>query len=302
VADQVVRQVRGEVATRYSLRDRKIDVLVRARELDRDSLDAVKRIIINPTSAKPSTLESVARVEITEGPAEIRRNDQERVAVISATVVGADLGAGAERARQLLAEMTLPVNMVGKVAGQSSDMQASFNSLLVALTLAIFLVYLVMASQFESLLHPFLILFSVPLALVGAVYALYLTQTTLSVIVFIGLIMLVGIVVSNAIVLIDRVNQLRAGGMAKYEALIQGGLTRLRPIVMTTLTTLVGFLPMALGTGEGAELRAPLAITVIGGLVFSTLLTLIVVPVLYQLIDRRASLPAHMLKHVQVAE
>ena len=302
VADQVVRQVRGEVATRYSLRDRKIDVLVRARELDRDSLDAVKRIIVNPSSAKPSTLESVARVEITEGPAEIRRNDQERVAVISATVVGADLGAGAERARQLLTNMSLPVNMIGKVAGQSSDMQASFNSLLIALTLAIFLVYLVMASQFESLLHPFLILFSVPLALVGAVYALYLTQTTLSVIVFIGLIMLVGIVVSNAIVLIDRVNQLRAGGMPKYEALIQGGLTRLRPIVMTTLTTLVGFLPMALGTGEGAELRAPLAITVIGGLTFSTLLTLIVVPVLYQLIDRRLSLPAHMLKHVQAAE
>jgi hydrophobic/amphiphilic exporter-1 (mainly G- bacteria), HAE1 family len=151
-------------------------------------------------------------------------------------------------------------------------------------------------------LHPFLILFSVPLALVGAVYALYLTSTTLSVIVFIGLIMLVGIVVSNAIVLIDRVNQLRAGGMEKYDALIQAGRTRLRPIVMTTLTTLVGFLPMAAGVGEGAELRAPLAITVIGGLTFSTLLTLIVVPVLYQLVDRRKHLPEHMLRHVQAAD
>jgi hydrophobic/amphiphilic exporter-1 (mainly G- bacteria), HAE1 family len=302
VADQVVRQVRGEVATRYSLRDRKIDVLVRSRELDRDSLDAIKRLIVNPTSAKPSTLESVARVEITQGPAEIRRSNQERVAVISGNVVGADLGAGAERARQILATITMPATMFGKVAGQSSDMRDSFISLLVALALAIFMVYLVMASQFESLLHPFLILFSVPLALVGAVFALYLTHTTLSVIVFIGLIMLVGIVVSNAIVLIDRVNQLRAGGMEKYDALIQGGLTRLRPIVMTTLTTLVGFLPMALGLGEGAELRAPLAITVVGGLVFSTLLTLVVVPVLYQLIDRRKHLPAHMLKHVTAAE
>jgi hydrophobic/amphiphilic exporter-1 (mainly G- bacteria), HAE1 family len=302
VADQVVRQVRGEVATRYSLRDRKIDVLVRSRELDRDSLDAIKRIIINPTSAKPSTLESVAKVEITEGPAEIRRSDQERVAVISANVAGADLGKGAERARQILATLTMPPNMFGKVAGQSSDMRDSFISLLIALGLAIFMVYLVMASQFESLLHPFLILFSVPLALVGAVFALYITHTTLSVIVFIGLIMLVGIVVSNAIVLIDRVNQLRAGGMEKFDALIQAGLTRLRPIVMTTLTTLVGFLPMALGLGEGAELRAPLAITVVGGLIFSTLLTLIVVPVLYQLIDRRKSLPAHMLKHVTAAE
>jgi hydrophobic/amphiphilic exporter-1 (mainly G- bacteria), HAE1 family len=301
VADQVVRQVRGEVATRYSLRDRKVDVLVRSRELDRDSLDAIKRLIINPTSDKPSTLEAVARVEITEGPAEIRRTDQERVATVSANIQG-DLRSGAERAQVLLAQLDLPTDVFGKVAGQNTDLESSYLSLFVALGLAIFMVYLVMASQFESLLHPFLILFSVPLALVGAVYALYLTSTTLSVIVFIGLIMLVGIVVSNAIVLIDRVNQLRAGGMDKYDALIQAGRTRLRPIVMTTLTTLVGFLPMASAVGEGAELRAPLAITVIGGLTFSTLLTLIVVPVLYQLIDRRKHLPEHMLRHVQAAD
>lgn len=302
VADQVVRQVRGEVATRYSLRDRKIDVLVRSRTLDRDSLDAIKRLIINPTSAKASTLESVARVEITEGPAEIRRINQERVAVVSASVVGADLGKGAARAQELLNSIRMPLEMGGRVAGQSSDMQDSFNSLLIALAMAIFMVYLVMASQFESLLHPFLILFSVPLALVGAIYALWATQTTLSVIVFIGLIMLVGIVVSNAIVLIDRVNQLRAAGTEKVAALIEAGQTRLRPIIMTTITTLVGFLPMALAGGEGSELRAPLAITVIGGLTFSTMLTLIVVPVLYQLMDRRAKLPDHMLKHVHAAE
>ncbi len=302
VADQLVRQVRGEVATKYSLRDRKIDVLVRAQEIDRDSLDAIKRLIVNPQSAQPTTLESVARIEVKEGPSEIRRNNQERVALISANVIGADLGAGADRAKAVLASVQLPANMTAQVAGQSQDMQASFNSLIIALALAIFLVYLVMASQFESLLHPFLILFSIPLALVGAVYALWLTKSTVSVIVFIGLIMLVGIVVSNAIVLIDRVNQLRASGVAKTDALMQAGKTRLRPIVMTTLTTLVGFLPMAMGLGEGAELRAPLAITVIGGLTFSTLLTLVVVPVLYQLIDRRTSLPAHMMKTIQAEQ
>ncbi len=302
VADQVVRQVRGEVATRYSLRDRKIDVLVRAQELDRDSLDALKRLIINPSADKPVTLESVATLDITEGPAEIRRTDQERVAAISANVRGTDLSAAAARAKVLLAQINMPTDLIGRIAGQSSDMDASFKSLLAALTLAIFLVYLVMASQFESLLHPFLILFSIPLAMVGAVYALYITSTNVSVIVFIGLIMLVGIVVSNAIVLIDRVNQLRAIGVKKSDALVQAGRTRLRAIVMTTITTLVGFLPMAFGLGEGAELRAPLAITVIGGLTFSTLLTLIVVPVLYELIDRRESLPAHMLKHVHVTE
>ncbi len=287
VADQVVRKVRGEVATRFSLRDRKIDVLVRAVEADRDSVEAVRRLIINPLSPNPVPLDAVARVEITEGPAEIRRSDQERVAVISANLRG-DLGSAVRSAQAIVDSEVLPPGNVAKVAGQSEDLDASYSSLLMALALAIFMVYLVMASQFESLLHPFIILFSVPLALVGAILSLWATGTALSIIVFIGLIMLVGIVVSNAIVLIDRVNQLRAGGKSKYEALLEGGRTRLRPIVMTTLTTLIGFLPMALGLGDGAELRQPLAITVIGGLTFSTLLTLVVIPVLYDQIDRRA--------------
>lgn len=287
VADQVVRKVRGEVATRYSFRDRKIDVLVRATEPDRDSIDAVRRLIVNPGSLTPVPLDAVARVEVAEGPAEIRRADQERVAVISASLRG-DLGAAVEVARGIVAEGRLPPGTQARVAGQSEDLDQSFRSLLMALGLAVFMVYLVMASQFESLLHPFLILFTIPLALVGAVFGLWLTGTTLSIIVFIGLIMLVGIVVSNAIVLIDRVNQLRARGIEKRAALVEGARTRLRPIVMTTITTLFGFLPMALGLGDGAELRQPLAITVIGGLTFSTLLTLVVIPVLYDVVDRRA--------------
>lgn len=288
VADQVVQKVRGEVATRYSFRDRKIDVLVRANEPDRDSIDAVRRLIVNPGSPSPVPLDAVARVEITEGPAEIRRIDQERVAVISASLRG-DLGAAVKVAQTIVDENLLPPGTQAKVAGQSEDLDASFRSLMLALGLAVFMVYLVMASQFESLLHPFLILFTIPLALVGAIFSLWLTGTTLSIIVFIGLIMLVGIVVSNAIVLIDRVNQLRAGGMEKRQALAEGARTRLRPIIMTTITTLFGFLPMALGIGDGAELRQPLAITVIGGLTFSTLLTLVVIPVLYDVVDRRTT-------------
>ncbi len=288
VADQVVRKVRGEVATRYSLRDRKIDVLVRATERDRDSVDAVRRLIVNPGSVNPVPLDAVARIEVTEGPSEIRRIDQERVAVISASLRG-DLGAAVKVAQQIVDRHVLPPGTVARVAGQSEDLDASFRSLAMALALAVFMVYLVMASQFESLLHPFLILFTIPLALVGAIVSLWLTGTTLSIIVFIGLIMLVGIVVSNAIVLIDRVNQLRSEGMEKRQALSEGGRTRLRPIIMTTITTLFGFLPMAIGLGDGAELRQPLAITVIGGLIFSTLLTLLVIPVLYDLVDRRVS-------------
>jgi HAE1 family hydrophobic/amphiphilic exporter-1 len=166
-------------------------------------------------------------------------------------------------------------------------MAVSFRSLLFALALAIFLVYLVMASQFESLVHPFVIFFTMPLALIGAVLALWITGSTISVIVFIGVILLAGIVVNNAIILVDLVNQLRDEGMAKHAALVEAGRLRLRPILMTTLTTVLGLLPMAIGMGEGAELRAPMAVTVIGGLVVSTLLTLVVIPVMYSVVDRR---------------
>ena len=165
-------------------------------------------------------------------------------------------------------------------------MQVSFDSLKLALGLAIFLVYLVMASQFESLLQPFVILFSVPLAGIGAVLALWLTGSDVNVVVFIGLIVLAGIVVNNAIVLLDLINRLRSEGVERLAAIREGGRARLRPILMTTLTTALGLLPLAIGGGEGAEVRAPLAITVIGGLMVSTLLTLIVIPVVYSLVTR----------------
>jgi HAE1 family hydrophobic/amphiphilic exporter-1 len=166
-------------------------------------------------------------------------------------------------------------------------MSRSLRSLLMAAALAIFLVYLVMASQFESLLHPFVIIFTLPLGLIGAVLALGLAGMALNVVAMIGMVMLAGIVVNNAIVLIDTVNQLRAAGMPRERALVEAGVVRLRPILMTTLTTVLGLLPMALGLGDGAELRAPLAVTVIGGLTLATALTLIVIPVVYTLLDRK---------------
>ncbi len=287
IADQVVRKVRGEVATRYSFRERKIDVLVRAREEDRASVEDVRNLIVNPQSDKPVTLAAVADIVATEGPGEIRRSDQERVAIVSANLAYGDLGTAADEARRLMAEASLPAGVEVRVSGQSEELQASIDSLLFALALAVFLVYLVMASQFESLLHPFVILFSIPLAVVGAVVGLKLFNMPLSVIAGIGIIMLAGIVVNNAIVLIDRVNQLRGEGVAKADALIEAGRSRLRAITMTTVTTLVGFLPMAFGIGDGAEIRQPMAITVIAGLTVSTVLTLVVIPVVYLLMDRR---------------
>lgn len=288
IADQVVRKVRGEVATRHTLGDRKIDVLVRARADDRASVEDIKNLIVNPASERPVTLLAVADVIATEGPGEIRRSDQERVALVSANLAYGDLGTAGTEASRIIDGLQLPAGVSFRVSGQSEELKASTNSLLFALALAVFLVYLVMASQFESLLHPFVILFSIPLAVVGCVFGLKLFGMPLSVIAGIGIIMLAGIVVNNAIVLIDRVNQLRGEGVSKFDALVEGARTRLRPIAMTTVTTLVGFLPLAMGIGDGAEIRQPMAITVIAGLTVSTLLTLIVIPIMYYLMDRRS--------------
>tara|TARA_R100001143_G_scaffold63604_1_gene73754 strand:- start:1964 stop:5248 length:3285 start_codon:yes stop_codon:yes gene_type:complete len=287
VANRVVSNLRGDVATRYSWRDRKIDVLVRAQESDRSSIQEIQQLIVNPGSDRVIPLSSIAEVQISNGPGEIRRVAQQRVAIVSANLSYGDLGEAAEEIQQVLTETTLPPGIFARIGGQNEEMSDSFNSLLFALALAIFLVYLVMASQFESLLHPFIILFTIPLALVGAILALYLTGTTISVVVFIGLILLAGIVVNNAIVLIDLINQLREKGMEKMEAIREGGKLRLRPILMTTLTTTLALLPLAIGFGDGAELRAPMGITVIGGLMVSTLLTMVVIPVMYAVMDRK---------------
>jgi len=287
IADVVVKKVRGEVATRYSFRDRKIDVLVRAQESDRASVDDIRRLIVNPGSGAPVELAAVAEVVSTTGPSEIHRADQRRVAIISANLRDIDLGNAIREVEAMVAKTPLGTDIDMRIGGQGQELGESIRSLLFAFALAIFLVYLVMASQFESLLHPFVILFTIPLALVGAVAALLLTRAPVSVVVFIGLILLVGLVVKNAIILIDKVNQLREDGVAKREALVEGARSRLRPIMMTTLCAVFGFLPLALAFGEGAEVRSPMATTVIGGLLVSTLLTLLVIPVVYDLLDRK---------------
>jgi HAE1 family hydrophobic/amphiphilic exporter-1 len=214
------------------------------------------------------------------------------VAIVSANLAYGDLGAAAETIDAVIARTAVPAGLSVRLSGQSEEMNRSFRSLLFALGLAVFLVYLILASQFESLIHPLVIFFTIPLAIIGAVVALWATGSSISVVVFIGMILLAGIVVNNAIVLVDLINQLRIQGVPRFEAIVTAGRQRLRPILMTTLTTILGLLPLALGFGEGAEIRAPMAITVIGGLTVSTLLTLVVIPVLYSLVDRRPDAPA----------
>jgi HAE1 family hydrophobic/amphiphilic exporter-1 len=295
VSKLIATKVGGEIASKFSVDDRKVDILVRSQDRQRDSVADIGQIIVNPGASPAIPLSAVADIVMSVGPSEISRVNQQRVVLVSANLAYGDLGGAVIDAQQAIDDIQLPITLKANVAGQSEEMKASFKSLYFALALAVFMVYIVMASQFESFLHPFLILFTVPMACAGSIYGLVLTGTNVSVVVFIGLIMLAGIVVNNAIVLIDRINQLRQSGVAKDEAIIEAAQSRLRPILMTTLTTVLGLLPMAIGLGEGSEIRTPMAVTVIFGLLFASLLTLFLIPVLYSLFDRKR------FKHVAVS-
>ena len=287
VAELIRAKVQGEVVTDITRDDRTIDIRLRAEERFRDSVRDLRNLNINSGATTAIPLAAVAEVEETEGPAEIRRAEGTRVALITANLIGRDLGSASEDIEEVLRGLDLPLGFDWELGGQRQEMETSFDSMQLAIVLAVFMVYLVMASQFESLIHPLVILFSVPFSLIGVLLTLYLFDVRVSVVVMIGAILLAGIVVNNAIILVDYTNQLRRSGLAKIEALKQAGQVRLRPILMTTATTVLGLLPMAIGLGEGSELRTPMALTVIGGLLTSTLLTLLVIPAVYALVDRK---------------
>ncbi len=290
VADLVRNKVQGRAATQFRQEDQLIDIVVRLREEDRFGLEELRRLVVNPGGAVPIPLSAIADLTVNEGPSEIRRVDQQRTALITANIRGADLATVSRDIVTAMESISYPAGFSYALAGQNAEMKTSLNSLLLAFSLAVFLVYITMASQFESLVQPLLIMMTVPLAMIGVVWVLWLAHIPVTIMVFLGLIILVGIVVNNAIVLIDYINTLRGRGVEKTEAIIEAGRARLRPIIMTALTTVVGLVPMALGIGEGAEIRAPMAITVIVGLSTATLLTLVVIPTLYyQFTSNRAT-------------
>jgi HAE1 family hydrophobic/amphiphilic exporter-1 len=288
VASTIRNKVQGEVATRFTEGDREIDILVRSVEMGRASIHDVQDMIVGQRDGVPIYLKSVADIRLAKGPSEIRRIGQKRAAVVTGNIDGRDMAAVAADIRRELDSMVLPGTVSAFLSGQEEEMSRSLRSLLMAMGLAIFLVYLVMASQFESFLHPFVIIFTLPLGAIGVILALLLSGRTINVVAMIGMVMLAGIVVNNAIVLIDAINRRRReDAMSKHAAIIEAARNRLRPILMTSATTILALLPMALGLGEGAELRSPLAITVIGGLAVATGLTLLVIPVVYSLLDRK---------------
>ena len=287
VARLVRDKVKGFEATLFNLKDRRIPILVRLEETGRESVEDVRGLIINPGGERPIPLAAVATVGLGEGPSEVRRIDGRRVALVTSNIGSGSLGNAVGRIdEELRAGLDWPSDMTFFISGQNQEWERSKGSLVLALALSIFLVYVIMAAQFESLVHPFVIIVTIPLAFFGSFLALAALGVSLSIVVFLGMIMLAGIVVNNAIVLVDYINTLRRRGTPCDEAIVAASSVRLRPILMTTATTVLGLLPMALGLGDGAEIRTPMALTVISGLIVSTGLTLVIIPVVYALVDR----------------
>ena len=286
VSRSLRRQIGGEVVGQFREAEERLDIRLRAEEGSRDRADAVRDLRFRLDNGAILPVSALAEVRLGRGPAAIHRADGSRVVQVTAEIEGGDLGSTLEAVRETIAGFALPLGVVAEMAGQDAELETSFDSLKLALALAIFLVYVVMAVQFESLRYPFVILLTVPLGLVGVVVALGLTGTSISVLALIGAVMLAGIVVNNAIVLVDAIHRRRYDGAALDDAIREAGAERLRPILMTTATTVFGLLPLALGLGAGDELRRPMAWTVIGGLTAATLLTLIVIPCLYRSMTR----------------
>ncbi len=286
VAELVRDKIQGSEATKYSRLDRKIPMRVRLADVQQTSIEDLKELVINPGGTRAIPLAAVAEISLGRGPSEIRRVGQQRVGLVTANVEGVGLGQATREVARALGEVDLPRAVTTMILGQSEEWERSSSSLYLALGLSIFLVYVIMASQFESLVYPFIILFTIPMAAGGVILALAVLKIPVSVVVVLGGIMLAGIVVNNAIVLVDYVNQLKGRGLTTEDALKTAGKVRLRPILMTTLTTILGLVPMAVGMGDGAEIRQPMAITVITGLGFSALLTLVLIPTIYASVDR----------------
>jgi CzcA family heavy metal efflux pump len=280
--------INGSVASLYTdpVTGNQYNILVRLDEDYRSRIEDLSNLTLTTSGGAQVLLGNIARVEKANSPVQIDRKYQQRLVEVTANVSGRDLGSVAAEIRNRLQSITIPPGFELKIGGNVEQQQKAFADLLLAFGLAILLVYVVMASQFQSLLDPFIIMFTVPLGIVGVFWTLFLTGTTLSVTSFQGIIVMVGIVVSNGILLVDYTNRLRTRGLPLEEAIVQAGRTRLKPILMTSLATVLGLIPMALGIG-GESTQAPLAISVIGGLTVSTALTLFFVPSLYLVFERR---------------
>jgi HAE1 family hydrophobic/amphiphilic exporter-1 len=285
VASFIQNSIQGGKTSKYKIGGEEYDIMVEYPEAARQNYEQLKDQYIISNTGLQVPLSAIAEVQLGQGPVKITRERQQRYVTVSAQIFGRSVGKITNDISQKLSRLKLPDGYTIDYGGEEEEIQESFSSLGLALVLAVILVYAVMACQYESLLQPFIIMFSLPLAYSGAIFGLVLTRRSLGVTALIGVIMLAGIVVNNAIVLVDYVNTLKKGGMNTRTAILKAGPTRLKPILMTSLTTILGLVPLALGIGEGGESQAPMATVVIGGLLTSAFLTLVIVPVIYSLFD-----------------
>lgn len=285
ILSEISLAMNGQMATQYREDGNEYNVKVIMPEEERNSIAALNALTIQSQNGQLIPLSAVAKFNQLQGPVMIQRENQQRQINVTADIAGRDLGSISKDIEQSLKKMNFPDGYSYSMGGASEDMVEAFGDLGIALVFSIFLVYVVMAVQFESLLYPFIIMFAMPTTFIGVLGGLFITGTPLSVTAIIGVIMLAGIVVNNAIILVDYINIQRRSGLDRHEAIMQGAPSRIRPIFMTTLTTVLGLLPLALGIGEGAEMQAPLAVVVIFGLSCSTIFTLLLVPVMYTYLD-----------------
>jgi len=285
VGNVVSTSILGAVVTRYRDHGDEFDIRVQFDKEHRTQKEDVENILIMTPTGRQIPLRAIANVEYTKAPQEITREDQERYVSLNIDISGRDLRSVTRDVQGAIKQVTVPNDFRIEIGGTAEDMQKSFMYLALAMLVAIILTYMVMASQFESFVDPFIILFTIPMSFIGVALGLLVTNTSLSVMALIGIIMLIGIVVNNGIVLVDYINQLRERGLELFDAIIQAGRVRMRPVIMTALTTILAMLPLALGLGESGEAWAPMARAVMGGLTVATILTLIVVPVIYAVME-----------------
>jgi len=283
--------VAGRAAGEYRSEGNSHRILVQLADVEQVPLDEILGLTLTTAGGAQVALRNVVTTEPSLGPIVIQRKNQQRLVSVSANVAGRDLGSVAEEVQSRLREIPRPAGYEVRLAGAFEEQQNAFAELLASLGLALMLVYMVLASQYESLKDPLVVMLSVPLASVGVVTLLLATGTTLNIQSYIGCIMVGGIVVNNAILLVDQANRITSEGAAARAAVVEAGRRRLRPILMTTLTTIIGLVPLALGVGEGADAQAPLARAVIGGLLGSTPITLLLIPVVYARLNRRRGGP-----------
>ncbi|MFN3966356.1 MAG: efflux RND transporter permease subunit, partial [Endomicrobiia bacterium] len=295
IAQEVQTAVKGRIATRVHWEGEEIDLRVQLSEKDRQTIKDIESLSIS-TRFSTIPLREVAKLTYETGPIKLNRENQKRVVSVSANVTGRNIGKVMDEIKRELDRVKFPEGYFVKYGGEAEQMTETFRDLGLIFLLAIVLIYMVMAAEFESFVHPFVIMFTVPFSIIGVLLGLLVSGKAISLPAGMGMLILSGVIVNNGIVLVDYINQLRHKGKEIHQAIVEAGLTRLRPVLMTAITTILGMLPMAFSKQEGAEVRSVVAVVMIGGLIVGTFLTLLVLPVIYIIIDSYSSKLALKLK------